>query len=285
MKTRPNTCRLSLFLALTILVGANSSSAYASVVSRLGAIYLYDPLTFDAGTLQRGINSRFHVGSESWGFDLGLDLPFFHDFSMRLGLERLDLFDNSPQLNGSLRVRLPLLENARYGNLSSHQLQLVYRYPTARLESTTPRLELVLASSRSVLGRFRAWSLHQQGGILLRDREQAASDLALTRLGVVWRGAFLYQLYVPPRGVGGKWTVTFSVVEAAWEHFGVSSQRVGDGLLSVAPVTPTVHFSHRRAVYSLGLAPQARLRYDSAETSLGLGGVANFSITYRTFLE
>lgn len=285
MKTRITSFRYCWLLALTFLLGLNSSLAQASVVSRLGAIYLYDPLTFDAGTLQRGINSRFHVGSRGWGFDLGLDLPFFHDFSVRLGLERLDLLDDSPQLNGSLRVRLPLLENARYGDLSSHQLQLVYRYPEARLEATTPRLELLLASSRSTLGRFRAWSVHQQVGLLVRDREQAAQDLALSRVGLVWRGAFLYQLYLPPRGVGGKWTVTFSVVEATWEHFGVGAERLGDGLLTVAPVTPTVHFSHRRTVYSLGLAPQMRLRYDQDETSWGLGGVANFSITYRTFLE
>jgi len=268
---------------LSCLIGA--TRAQATVVSRLGAIYLYDPLTFDAGVLQRGGYIRLAAASDRSWLDAGVDLPFFRELSLRAGVEQLSTSVDDPSLNLVWRVRLPIVERARYGNLSSLQLGAIIRTPFAPLDPLTPQRELFVASSGAWLASHRAYSLHWQAGMVSRDLQQAAEDLSLSQFGVMSRLSWLYQLYLPPRGMGGKWTVTLAFVEAQWVHFGVSLQRPGDGLLTLSSGNPTVHFSHSRTTWSLGLAPQLRVRYDEAGNVPGLGLLLGASCTYRTFLE
>lgn len=262
-----------------------SNQAQATVVSRLGAIYLYDPLTFDAGVLQRGGYVRVAAGSDRSWLETGVDLPFFRELSLRAGVERLSTDAGEPELNLVWRIRLPIVERARYGNLTSLQLGAIVRSPFQPLDALTPQRELFVASSGAWLASHRAYSLHWQAGVVSRASEQAAEDLSLSQLGVMSRLGWLYQLYLPPRGMGGKWTVTLAFVEAQWVHFGVSLQRPGDGLLTLSSFNPTVHFSHSRTTWSLGVAPQLRVRYDAAGSQPGLGLLLGASCTYRTFLE
>lgn len=283
---RTHCYRIVLLLGFLVV----APQAQATVVSRLGAIYLYDPMSFDAGVLQRGGYLRLGAGTDGTGLETGIDLPFFRDFSLRLGLEQATTAEGERDQSFVWRARLPIVETARYGVLSSVQLGVIGRASQGDVQPLSPRLELHAASSRCYLSRNRAWSYHVQTGVLFREAAQAESEALLSPIGIVQRAAWIFQLYSPPRGIGGKWTLSFSVMELEWMHYGlglpiIGKDQAGEGQLELSPLTPTLHFSHNRATYSLGITPQARVRYGGETATLEGGLLMGLTVTYRTFLE
>lgn len=281
MLVRP--VRLWSFWLLFLLAPA----AQASVVSRLGSLYFYDPLSFDAGVVQRGGSVRLGWDVSGGWIDTGLDFPYFKDFSVRLGyVQRI----RPTALDGHVltwRLRMPVLEVARYGGLSNAQIIYTGSYVLARAPSLTPIHEILAAQSMSHTLEHMALTFHAVGGVCFRAA--TADPLALGRLGVTARTALVTQLYRPPRGLGGKWSVTVSPLELAWVHYGVPSElsagRAGDGRFTLTLLGPAVHFTHRSATYSLGILPQWQREYDVKGLQQGWGGAASFSIGYRTYLE
>lgn len=274
--------RLRLLCLIVSLAGLETQ-AQASVISRFGSLYFYDPLSFDAGVIQRGGVFRGGWDASGGWIDTGLDFPYFKDFSLKVGyVQRIRLGAPDGHIL-TWRLRMPVLEVARFGGLSSSQLVYTGGHPLARPPALTPIHELLAAQSMSRTLDHWAITVHAVGGVCFRA--QTAEDLLLSRLGLTARAAAVVQLYRPPRGLGGKWSVTLSPLELQWVHYGWGRTRWGDESLRLTLGAPAVHFTHRSATYSLGLMPQWHREMTSAGVQEGWGAAASLSIAYRTYLE
>ncbi len=260
---------------LPLLVTLLLADARATVVSRLGDVYLYDPVSFDGGVIQRGSYTRGRVESDRSALSAGVDLPFFRELSLRLGYTQSLLYEGrADPLGVDWRLRMPVLESIRFGRLTSSGF---YYSGSAALgaahDPLVPHHELgpTLATSRTWR---RSHSLHAQGGPAFRER----GEDPLGAVGAVLRFAHLVQIYVPPPGLGITATASLSTVELEWIQFGLGDGR--EGLLRGGFLGPTLHITPRTATYSLGLLPTASLRYGE-RTELGIGAAASFTVTYR----
>lgn len=253
------------------------NQAEATVVSRLGSVYLYDPVSFDGGVIQRGGYARGRVETGRGDMAAGVELPFFREFSLRLGYTQAMRYqDRSDPVGLDWRLRMPVLESIRFGRLTSSGF---YYSGSARLSQPTdplvPRHEFgpTLATSRTWR---RSHSVHAQGGLAFRERGEDPLDA----FGTAVRFAHLVQVYSPPPGLGITSTVSLSTVEVEWVQFGLTPGYGGEGVLRGGALGPTLHITPRTATYSLGLMPAISLRYGE-QIEVGFGGAATFNVTYR----
>ena len=271
---------VALFFALSLPRGLE-----ASVVSPLGAIFFYDPLTFDAGVLQRGGSVSQGLFTGGWMLDACADLPLFHELSVRLGYAQR-LSSKTPGGHDlTWRIRMPILESARFGRLMSVQIVYSGHHPFAAPDALAPRHEVGGAYSASFARSGLGKTVHTQLGLLVRYGSEVHEPLTLGRVGVAARGAFITQLYRPRFGRGGAWTTTLSVAELSIVHFGVSTRRGGDGRMTLSMAAPAVHFSPRSATYTLGFVPFSSFTYDSAGTRLDWGGRLVLAAFHRSHME
>jgi hypothetical protein len=255
----------------------------ASVVSPLGAIFFHDPLSFDAGVLQRGGSLRTGLGSEGFSLDAAVDLPMFHELSLRIGYAQRLAAETAGGHDLTWRVRMPILERARYGRLGTVQIDYAGHHPFARPDARAPRHELTGAYSGSFARSGPGITLHGQIGLVARRSAEVDAPLTLGRFGVVARGAFLTQLYRPR--FGSAWSTTLSVAEATAVHYGLPGDHAGDGRISLAVAAPAVHFTPRSATYSLGLLPRGTWTYGATGGRLDWGAHLVLAATYRTHTE
>lgn len=283
--------RVSGALGLACLLVSLITPARASIVSRLGDVYFYDPLSFDAGVLQRGLGVRGGADTRGGELETWLDLPFYREFSLRTAYAQRLLLDQDDGHDVSWRLRMPVLESARFGRISS--AQAVYA-GSASLGASPDRLlpnhMVGAAHSFGRTGRGVAHSLHGQLLFAVRDKDKVLIPDGLdrapfARVGLTLRVAHLVQLYEPPAGPGGKWTVTLSTVEAVATHFGGAPSQGGAGRLDLVAAAPAINFTPRYATYTLGLIPRLRVEWGPEGPSVDVGGLANLSISYRTQLE
>lgn len=256
-------------LALLLLV---LSDADAALVSRLGSLYFYDPLTFDSGILQQGGVVRGGAGAGGGGLEVGAEAPFYRELSVRVAHQQL--LRGPDEANGhrvSWRLRTPVIQSIRFGRLDTAQF---YYVGAANLQAPDPMAPVheaggALVSARSALGP--AISQHFQAAAAIRSREQAGEDGA--RVGAVLREALIVQL-----GRGrGRWTSSLSTVEAAWSHYGIVARM--EGRLDVSALSPTAHFTHGTATWTIGLSPRLRVDYDPDGVDIGWGGFAAIQVS------
>lgn len=273
--------RRYLFLLVFTLL---TSSAHASVVSRLGAIYFYDPLTFDAGALQRGMSAWSGATTQGGQLDAGVGLPFYHELVLRLGYQQ-QLYLHQDDLHAvTWRFRAPVLESARFGFLSTTQVIYAGAVGLGGRDPLLARHEIGTGNSHSTLGNKVAHTVHGQVAVVVRPEEGLAGVRA-GQVGLVTRGAWLFQLYEPAPGPGGKWTITLSSVEFQVIHYGPAPSNGGEGRLLLSGAAPALHFSHHYATYSFGLAPRLQLGWSPQGTSWDWGGLLSLRIAYRNYLE
>ena len=256
----------------------------ASVVSRLGAIYFYDPLTFDAGALQRGMNCWTGADTSGGHLDAGIGLPFYHELVLRLGYQQQLYLDREDLHAFTWRFRAPVLESARFGFLSTTQVIYAGSVGVGGRDPLLAGHEIGAANSHSTLGQVVAHTFHGQVALLVRP-EEGLSGTRAGQLGITTRGAWLFQLYEPAPGPGGKWTITFSGIEFQATHYGLDPAQGGEGQLLLSAGAPALHFSHHYATYSFGLAPQLKFGWSSGGNTLDWGGVLSMRIAYRNYLE
>jgi len=260
-----------------VLLLALIAPADATVVSRLGGVYLYDPALFDAGVLQRGVYSRGIIDSRESSLSAGMDLPFYRDFALRLGYTQDMRYGGAPDPVGlDWRMRMPVLESIRYGRLTSSGFyytgNLRLNEPDASLR---PRHEFGLSVSSSRTWR-RSHSIHTQAAFTFRERTGDPADA----FGTATRFAHLVQIYRPTPGLGITWTVSLSTLEVEWVQFGITALG-GEGLLRGGTLGPTLHVTPRIATWSVGLLPTLSLCYGEDSPQLGVGATANLNVTYR----
>jgi len=262
----------SLLLSLLLTPPAD-----ATVVSRLGGVYLYDPLLFDGGIIQRGAYARGIVDSERSSMAAGAELTFYQDFSLRLGYTQDMRYGGEADPVGfDWRLRMPVLESIRYGRLTSSGF---YYLGNLRLNDEADPLRplhdfgLAIASSRTWR---RAHSVHAQAGFTFRERTGDPAD----SFGTAVRFAHLVQIYRPTPGLGITWTASLSTLEVEWLQFGITALG-GEGMVRGGGLGPTLHITPRVATWSLGLLPTLSLRYGEDDPRLGVGGTANLNVTYR----
>lgn len=279
-------------LTLAILLPTLASHpALASVVSRLGDVYLYDPLSFDAGVMQRGIDARGGAGTDAGSLEVGLDLPFYREFSLRTAYIHRFYLDAPDGHDLTWRLRMPVVESARYGRIAS--VQAVYAGSAGFGDAPDPLLADHLVGAARTIGRTTRRSAHSFHGLLLlavRDKEkveipEGREGVPGGRVGVALRAAHLFQLYDPAIGPGGKWTVTLSTAELRLIHFGGRPAAGGAGRLDLVALAPAINFTPRIATYTVGVLPRVTLIWGPGGLEPSVGGLANLSITYRSHLD
>ncbi len=270
-------------LALTLGWLTLTSPARAAVVSRLGSIYLYDPISFDSGVLQRGVYARGGAGSEAGGIDTGMELTFFHEFSLRLGYTQRFLYDGQPDpLGFGWRARMPVFESLRYGRLDSAGFIYSGATPLGEPIDTLTARHVALAAHVSARSRrLLAHSFHGQAGFGWRGRDQAPEAPRFARVGPTLRVAHLVQIYQAAPGLGGHWTATASTLELSAQHYGLTPGAGGEGRLQLGTAGLGLHFTPSIATYSFGLMPRVTLEYGPDRADWSVGGLASFSVTYR----
>ncbi len=256
----------------------------ADVVSRLGDIYFYDALLFDAGVLQRGGQMIGRLTPRGGILVTALDLPFYQEFSLRLEASRA--LPLSPDLLGDeiaslrWRIRMPILELARHARLRSIQINYAGGYGWDALPTFSPKHELNIAWSFFKRHDGMALTRHLQLGMAVREPLDDSSHVALGRLGALIRTAWLIQLIDPDPGPAGAWTMTLSAMEISAIHYGISAQG-GEGLVEVAPAAPALHFTPRRATYTLGILPTTTWIFGPDRSEQYWSIAITFSVFYR----
>ena len=83
-------------------------SAHAAAVSRLGGLFFYDPLTFDAGLLQQSVGVKGGADGSEGSLEVGGEVPFYRELSVRVGYQQHMRYglDNTHRLSWRLRARL-----------------------------------------------------------------------------------------------------------------------------------------------------------------------------------
>ncbi len=264
---------------------AGTGHVAASVVSRLGEVYLYDPLTFDAGSLQRGGWVRGGAGTGGGNLEVALETSFFRDFSARIGYLQRFNYGQENGLDLTWRLRFPVIESARFRHFTSTQFYYQGSHGFQAVDETMPSLEIGAAESMSFPVAGVATSFHAQLGVALRPLLEVPGGVDPARTGPTVRLAYLFQLYRPARGRAGLWTVTFSVIEVSAVWFGVPGKPGSAGRMSLAAAAPAIHFSSRGACYTLGLAPRLTWRRGIDGSTWDWAGLATLAISYRGVLE
>ena len=263
----------------------------ASVVSRLGDVYFYDPLSFDAGVLQRGLGMRGGADTAAGDVEAWLDLPFYRDFSLRGAYIQRVYLDAPDGRDFTWRFRMPIYEMARFGRIAS--TQAVYAGSTSIGQSADLLLPNHIVGAAHSFGRtvdHVAHSMHGQALFVVRERGKVAVPLDQEkvvggRVGVNLKAAHLMQVYEPAWGPGGKWTVTVSTVEANVVHYGGLPGRGGAGRLEMIAAAPAINFTPSSATYTLGVMPRLVTEWGHNGVTTDVGALAMVSISYRTHLE
>lgn len=276
---------------LWALVLLSPGLAGASVVSRIGHIFFYDPLTFDAGILQRSMMVRGGVDTDQGRVDAALDLPFYRELGLRVGyLQGFRLGDVDTR-DLSIRLRMPVIESARFGRISSAQFVYAASFGVGDAsDGLLPNHQVGVADSIGRSGRNAAHSLHSQLLLNVRDAEKVGGAAEapwepLGRVGVEARFAHLMQPYRPQAGLGGSWTATISSAEVDVVHYGGRVSQGGVGRVEMTAAAPALHFTPSYATYTLGVMPRLVVAWGAEGTVVDLGAFATFSISYRTYLE
>ena len=176
---------VSWVLCLLLLSSLRMPTARAAVVSRLGGLYLYDPLTFDSGVLQWGGTVRGGTGQGDPGhLEVGAEAPFYRELSVRVAHQQaFQSGEDGHRL--TWRLRTPVIQSTRYGRLDTTQL---YYIGGIALRAPDPRAPAHEAGGAWVTARDRL-SQHLQAAATVRDRVQAGPDGA--RAGLAVREALL----------------------------------------------------------------------------------------------
>ncbi len=262
-----------------------SGRASGSVVSRLGAVFLYDPLTFDAGSLQRGGWVRGGAGTGAGELEVAGESTFFRDFSLRVSYRHRFEYGAANGVGLGWRFRFPIIESARFRHFTSTQFYYQGSHGFLEPDAREPDHEVGAAESLGFPVLGLATSFHAQLGVAIRSEERLPDVSDPARVGGAVRLAYLFQLYNPPRGRRGLWTVTFSVVEFSAVHFGRRGKDGSGGRMRVSAGAPAIHFSPRGACYTLGLAPVMTWTYGADGSRLDWGGLAVLSVSHRNALE
>ena len=100
-------------------------AAHAAAVSRLGGLFFYDPLTFDAGLLQQGLSVRGGAGGEAGLLTVGGEVPFYRELSVRVGYQQEMRYglDNAHRL--TWRLRAPVIQSLRYASVRTWQFYYI----------------------------------------------------------------------------------------------------------------------------------------------------------------
>ena len=256
-------------------------TADAALVSRLGSLYFYDPLTFDSGALQHGGVVRGGAGAGGGLLEIAAEAPFYRELSARVAHQQnLRGFETPNGHRLSWRLRAPIIQSTRFGRLDTVQFHYVGGINLAAVSAMAPTQEAggALLTARSVSGP--AISNHLQLAAIVRSPEQAG---LLSRTGLVAREALIVQLGRPRPGPRGRWTTSASVAEVDWKHYGLVRRMQGQ--LDVSVLSPTVHLTHGRATWSLGAYPRMRINYDPDEVGIGWGGFATLRVSHAPRME
>jgi hypothetical protein len=247
-------------------------SASADAVSRLGGLYFYDPLSFDAGLLQQGVEVMGGGDGEAGLLEIGGEVPFYRELSVRVGYRQgfRPGFDNAHRL--SWRLRAPIIQSLRYA--SARTWQFYYLGGITLSEAADPHDPAHEAGGARGVGSGRL-SRHLQAAAITRTDAQAGEGGA--RAGLSVRQATILQLRHPPAGPRGRWTTTASILEVSWQHYGGFPRR--DGRLDLSPMAPAAHYTHGRTTWTVGAWPRLRVAYTETGTASDWGGYAGLSVT------
>ena len=251
----------------------------ADAVSRLGGLFFYDPLTFDAGLLQQALSAQGGASGEEGELSLGGEVPFYRELSVRVGYQqrmRYAGLDNAHRL--TWRLRAPVIQSLRYASVRTWQF---YYLGGISLSETVDSADTAFeAGGARGLGTDRV-SRHLQAAVIGRTRAQAGEDGP--RAGFVVRQATLWQPSRPPAGPRGQWTTTLSLLEAVWQHYGLVARM--DGRLDLSTLCPSVHLTHGRTVWTLGAWPRLRMDYTPDGIERSWGGYAGLRVTSLARME
>lgn len=269
---------LACLLAVGLTCAAGPASA-ASLLDPLGDLWLIDPQTLDSGLLQRDSAVRGGAGAEGGELFVGLEAPFYHEVSVRVGYAQ-DLWFAAPDGHRvSWRLRMPILQTAEVGQLDALVLHYQGEAHLRRVDPLAPSHTALVGHVAARGRRGPPLSRHDQLGVLVRQKVQAQG---LARAGLTGRQATLLQLrgISGPRGAG---SLALSLWELNWSHYGLVARM--DGRLDLSFAAPSVHWGQGRRTLSVGLAPRYRLAYQRGGLQQSWAGLASLNLGSTPSLE